>query len=131
MTRAAGVSLAVAPIAGVPAAAEVNNQDPGKCVHSLATTGFAALQGEKASARGRFRSLLAQHFAADAIGDRLIRRWRPKISDAQYKATKADFQSFIVGTIADRLYQYAVAYIKIVKIGRAQCRRQLCECGEK
>src|SRR3546814_13500661 len=112
MTRAAGVSLAVAPIAGVPAAAEVNNQDPGKFVHSLATTGFAALQGEKASARGRFRSLLAQHFAVDAIGDRLIRRWRPQISDAQYKAYKAAFPSFIVGPYAVRLYQHAHAHIK-------------------
>src|SRR3546814_16557677 len=81
ITRAAGVALAVAAIAVVPAAAEVNNQDPGKFVHSLATTGFAALQGEKASARGRFRSLLAQHFAVDAIGDRLIRRSRPKIRE--------------------------------------------------
>src|SRR3546814_17839673 len=115
MTRAAGVSLAVAPIAGVPAAAEVNNQDPGKCVHSLATTGFAALQGEKASARGRFRSLLAQHFAVDAIGDRLIRRWRPKISDAQSKAYKAAFPSLIVGNHADRLYQYAHPDLKIVR----------------
>lgn len=114
--RAAGSVLAVAAIAAVPAAAEVNNQDPGKFVQSLATTGFAALQGEKASARGRFRSLLAQHFAVDAIGDRLIRRWRPKISDAQYKAYKAAFPNFIVGTYADRLYQYADADIKIVRV---------------
>src|SRR3546814_17026580 len=116
MTRAAGVSLAVAPIAGVPAAAEVNNQDPGKCVHSLATTGFAALQGEKASARGRFRSLLAQHFAVDAIGDRLIRRWRPKISDAQYQPYQAAFPNFIVVPYSAPLYQFPDHHITLVTV---------------
>ena len=117
ITRAAGaVIFTGGAIVAVPAAAQVNNQDPGKFVQSLATTGFASLKGDKASARDRFRSLLAQHFAVDAIGDRLIRRWRPKISDAQHKAYKAAFPSFIVGTYADRLYQYSNADIKVVRV---------------
>ena len=112
----AAVILAATSIAAVPAAAEVNNQDPGKFVQSLAATSFGILKGDKAAARNKFRSLLSQHFAVDAIGDRLIRRWRPKISDAQYKAYKSAFPSFIVGTYADRLYDYANADIKIVRV---------------
>jgi phospholipid transport system substrate-binding protein len=112
----AAVILAASSLAAVPAAAEVNNQDPGKFVQSLAATSFGILKGEKAAARNKFRSLLSQHFAVDAIGDRLIRRWRPKISDSQYKAYKSAFPSFIVGTYADRLYDYANADIKIVRV---------------
>lgn len=115
---AAGLAVATlaAPIAVAPAAAQVSNQDPGKFVQSLATTGFGALKGDKAAARGKFRSLLAQHFAVDAIGDRLIRRWRPKISQAQYAQYKAAFPSFIIGTYADRLYDYADAGIKVIRV---------------
>lgn len=112
----AAALLAAASLAAVPATAAVNNQDPGKFVQSLATTGFGVLKGDKASARSQFRALLAQHFAVDAIGDRLIRRWRPKVSAAQYKAYKAAFPSFIVGTYADRLYDYANADIKVVRV---------------
>lgn len=108
--------LASSSIAAIPAAAQVSNQDPGKFVQSLATTGFGVLKGDKATARAKFRSLLAQHFAVDAIGDRLIRRWKPKISDAQYKAYKSAFPDFIVGTYADRLYDYADADIKVVRV---------------
>ena len=103
-------------IATVPAAAQVNNQDPGKFVQSLAETGFNALKGGEASARNNFRSILGHHFAVDAIGDRLIRRWRPKISAAQYKAYKAAFPSFIIGTYADRLDDLADADIKVVRV---------------
>jgi phospholipid transport system substrate-binding protein len=108
--------LAMTAVAATPASAAINNQDPGKFVQSLATTSFNALKGDKASARNNFRSVLSQHFAVDAIGDRLIRRWRPKISDAQYKAYKAAFPSFIVGTYADRLYDLADADIKVVRV---------------
>ncbi|PWG01255.1 MlaC/ttg2D family ABC transporter substrate-binding protein [Sphingosinicella humi] len=108
--------LAGSSIAAVPATAQVSNQDPGKFVQSLATTGFGVLKGDKGTARGKFRSLLAQHFAVDAIGDRLIRRWRPKISDVQYKAYKTAFPDFIVGTYADRLYDYSDADIKVVRV---------------
>ncbi len=109
-------ALAAAFLVAVPAAAQVNNQDPGKFVQSLATTGFGVLKGDKATARGKFRSLLGQHFAVDAIGDRLIRRWRPEISEVQYKAYKAAFPDFLVGTYADRLFQYADSDLKVVRV---------------
>jgi phospholipid transport system substrate-binding protein len=108
--------IAVAAISAAPASAAVNNQDPAKFVESLATTGFGVLKGDRAAARSQFRSLLSQHFAVDAIGDRLIRRWRPEISPAQYKAYKAAFPDFIIGTYADRLYDYGSADIKVVRV---------------
>lgn len=108
--------LASLPFAISPAAAAIDNQDPGRFVQSLATTGFGVLKGNKASARGQFRTILGQHFAVDAIGDRLIRRWRPKVSAAQYQAYKAALPNFIIGTYADRLYDYADASIKIVRV---------------
>lgn len=115
---AAGLALATAtlPFATAPAAAAVNTSDPGQFVKSLAETGFGVLKGNRASARGQFRSLLARYFAVDDIGDRLIRRWRPKISQAQYAQYKAAFPNFIIGTYADRLYDYADADIKVIRV---------------
>ncbi|HEX8257713.1 MAG TPA: ABC transporter substrate-binding protein [Allosphingosinicella sp.] len=111
----AAAGIAAASLAA-PAPAQVQNQDPGRFIQSLAGTGLGALRGEKSAARGKFRSLLAQHFAVEAIGDRLIRRWRPKISQAQYAAYKAALPGFIVGTYADRLHAYADASVKVVRV---------------
>lgn len=108
--------LASLPLAVAPAEAAVDNRDPGRFVETLAATGFGVLKGNKAAARGQFRALLGRHFAVDAIGDRLIRRWRPKVSEAQYQAYKAALPNFIIGTYADRLYDYADASIKIVRV---------------
>lgn len=113
--RAAGFALAALSVS-VPARAAIDNRDPGKFIQSLAETGFGVLKGDRAAARGQFRSLLAQHFAVDVIGDRLIQRWRPNLKPAQYQAYKAAFPSFIVGTYADRLYDYADAGIKVVRV---------------
>lgn len=114
--RHALLALAASVAIASPAAAQVDNRDPGKFVQSLATTGFGVLKGDRAAARGKFRTLLAQHFAVDAIGDRLIRRWRPQISASQYSSYKAAFPGFIIGTYADRLYEYGDAGIKIVRV---------------
>lgn len=110
LTAIAAVSIAT------PAAAEVDSSDPGRFVQTLAQTGFGVLKGNRANGRAQFRSLLSRHFAVDAIGDRLIQRWRRTIKPAQYQAYKAAFPSFIVGTYADRLYEYANAGIKIGRI---------------
>lgn len=111
----AGAALAAVTLAP-PAQAAIDNRDPGRFVQSLAQTSFGVLKGNKAVARGQFRALLAQHFAVDAIGDRLIQRWRPTLKPAQYQAYKAAFPNFIVGTYADRLYDYADAGIKVVRV---------------
>lgn len=117
----AAASLALAGVAvpafTAPVAAQtIDNTDPGRFVETLSKRGFAVLKGNKTAARGQFRGLLAQHFAVDAIGDSLIRQWRPKITPAQYQAFKAAFPDFIIGTYADRLYEYANATVKVVRV---------------
>lgn len=105
------------PLALAPTAAAVNNSDPVQFVQTLSADGLGALRGgNKVAAKAKFRTLLAQHFAVDAIGDRLIRRWTPTITPAQRAAYKAAFPNYIIGTYADRLFQYANAE---VKVGRA------------
>ena len=116
--RSAFVAIAMTSLAAaaVPASAEINNRDPSQFVQGLATTGLGTLRGNRTAARGQFRSILAQHFAVGAIGDRLIQRWRSKISPAQYAQYKAAFPNFIIGTYADRLYDYADAQVKVVRV---------------
>lgn len=104
-----------APVA-TPAAAAVNTSDPSQFIDTLADEGFAVLRsGDKKAARTQFRTILAQHFAVDAIGERLIRRWSPTITPAQKAAYKAAFPTFIIGTYADRLFEYSKADLKVVR----------------
>jgi phospholipid transport system substrate-binding protein len=115
---AAALALATiaVPVAFAPAGAAVNNQDPAKFIETLSNDGFAALRsGSRPAAKAQFRTLLSQHFAVDAIGDRLIRRWSPTITPAQKAAYKAAFPNYIVGTYADRLFEYAKADLKVVR----------------
>jgi phospholipid transport system substrate-binding protein len=108
-------SFAAPPLVAPPAAAD-NTQEPGAFVDTLADEAFGVLRtGNRASARTQFRTLLSQYFAVDAIGDRLIRRWKPQITPAQYAAYKAAFPTFIIGTYADRLFDYARADLKVVR----------------
>lgn len=115
---AAAVALAslVAPAFTAPAAAAINNQDPTQFVNGFMGEGLAALRtGNRAAARTQFRTLLAQHVAVEAIGDRLIRRWTGKITPAQKAAYKATLPNYIIGTYADRLFEYARADFKVVR----------------
>lgn len=99
-----------------PATAAVDTQDPGRFVKTLADEGFVTLRtGERAAATAKFRTLLTQYFAVDQIGDKLIARWRPQITPAQYAAYKAALPGFLVGTYADGLYDYAKADIQVVR----------------
>ncbi len=112
-----GFAGIAAPAFVSPAAAQVVNSDPTRFVTTLTSEALVALKGgDRAAAKTKFRTLLAQHFAVDAIGDRLIRRWAPTITPQQRAAYKAAFPNYIIGTYADRLFQYANA---TVKVGRA------------
>jgi len=116
----AAAAFALAPVgmfaAAAPAHAAVNASEPSAFIETLTTEGFTALKGpDKNAARAKFRQLLSQHFAVDAIGDRLIRRWRGQITPAQYQAYKAAFPTFLIGAYADRLYDYANADVKVVR----------------
>ncbi len=111
----AGLSLA--PGIAAPAAAAVDASDPGRFVDTLTDEGFRVLRtGDRAAARARFRTLLSQHFAIDAIGTKLLGRWRNQITPAQLAAYKAAFPGFLIGTYADRLYDYANADVKVTRV---------------
>lgn len=113
---AIGSASLVAPLLTSPAAAAVNNQDPAAFITSLSEEALAILRGgDKVSAKAKFRSILTQHFAIDAIGDRLIRRWSAQITPAQDAQYKAAIPNFIVGTYADNLWDYSRATVKIVR----------------
>jgi phospholipid transport system substrate-binding protein len=118
-TVLAAAAISIASLAAPtlsPAMAAVNDQQPGPFVETLSNEAFAALRtGNKAAARAQFRTLLSQYFAVDAIGDRLIRRWSPKITPAQRAAYKAAFPNFIIGSYADRLFDYANADVKVLR----------------
>lgn len=112
-----GVSSLPLPVVATPAAAAtVDNSDPSRFIETLSGEAFRVLHtGSKTAARGQFRQLLGQYFAVDQIGDRLIRRWRPQITPAQYDAYKAALPGFIISTYADRLYDYANAQVKVTR----------------
>ena len=104
------------PAITAPALAAVNDQQPGPFIDTLSDEAFSALRsGNRTAAKAQFRTLLSQYFAVDAIGDRLIRRWSAKITPAQRAAYKAAFPSFIIGTYADRLFDYASADLKVLR----------------
>ena len=122
MTRFAKIFLASAlvftafatPSVVIPARAAVNQSSPSAFVESLAADGLTTLRtGSAAERRGRFRSLLGDHFAVNQIGDRLIRRHRGDISSTQYNAYQQALPGFILGTYADRLTAYARADVQV------------------
>ena len=113
---ALGTGVFLAPAITSPAAAAVDTSDPQRFVETLTLDGFAAMRsGDRATAKAKFRALLAQNVAVDEIGDRLIRRSLPTISPAQHDAYKAALPAYIVGTYADRLFEYANASIKVIR----------------
>ena len=107
-------------------AATVDASDPGRFVDTLCDVGLGALRtGTGPASRAQFRSLLTQYFAVDQIGDRLIRRWSPKITPAQRDAYHAAIPSFIIGTYADRLATYKTADVKVVRVVPAGASAQV------
>ena len=117
-------ALALTPLLAVPAAAQSTVPDSsgaGEFVVKLSESAFATLKtvnGGKVTLaqRAKFRSLLAQDFAIKAIGDRLIKRWRPTITPAQYSAYSAAFPDYIINTYADNLADYATADLKVTRV---------------
>jgi phospholipid transport system substrate-binding protein len=112
-----GVSGLTATLGAAPAAAaSIDNSDPSRFITTLSGQAFSTLHtGSRDAARGQFRTLLGQYFAVDEIGDRLIKRWKPQVTPAQYSAYKAALPGFIINTYADRLFDYANAQVKVVR----------------
>jgi phospholipid transport system substrate-binding protein len=112
------LSLATAmvmPAVTAPAVAAVDTSNPQNFIQTLTTDGFAAMKGSKATAKSQFRTLLGQHVAVEQIGDRLIRRWLPTITPAQKSAYQEALPAYVVGTYADRLFEYADATLRVVR----------------
>jgi phospholipid transport system substrate-binding protein len=108
-------TMLIAPIAPAQATV-VANQDAAVFIDSLGKEAFSVLKtGDKIKVRSKFRELLSEYFALDAIGDRLIRRWEPQITPAQKTAYKAAVPNFIIGTYSDNLYEYANASMKVIR----------------
>jgi phospholipid transport system substrate-binding protein len=123
MTKLRNALMAISIASGVllptvtsPVAAAVDTSDPQRFVQTLTTDGFAAMRsGSREAAKAKFRALLAQNVAVDLIGDRLIRRWLPKITPAQHETYKSSLPAYVVGTYADRLFEYANATVRVVR----------------
>jgi phospholipid transport system substrate-binding protein len=131
---AAILSAGALPVLPAVAQVRIDNSDPGRFVDTLADAGLGALRtGNRTAARAQFRTLLAQHFAVDQIGDRLIRAHVARITPQQRAAYKAAFPSFLINTYADRLQQYARADVRIVRVvpagNRAQVMTQVVQPG--
>lgn len=110
-----GLAALAAPAALSPAAAAVSQASPSAFVETLAADTLAALRsGSQAQRRARFSDMLGDHFAVDAIGDRLINRWRSRITPAQYQAYQRALPGFLLGTYADRLSSYSGARVEVV-----------------
>ncbi len=108
------VGGAILPAVTAPAAAAVDPSDPQRFIQSLTTDGFAVMKtGSRTGARAKFRAMLADNVAVDQISDRLIRRWLPTITPAQKAAYKAALPGYVVGTYADRLFEYQNATVKV------------------
>ena len=119
-SRVAAGLLAALPLSVVlmpaPALAAIDTSDPQRFVTSLVTDGFAAMKGgNRAAAKSQFKALLSTNVAVDQIGSRLLGRYRATATPAQLAAYKAALPNYIVGTYADRLFEYADAQIKVVR----------------
>ena len=128
-------TIAILPAAPVMAQTAIDNSDPARFIDTLSDAGLGALRaGNRTAARSQFRALLAQHFAVDQIGDRLIRNHLAKITPQQRAAYKAAFPNFLINTYADRLQQYAKADVKVIRVvpagNSAQVVSQVIQPGQ-
>ena len=104
-----------------PAAHPATGQDAkaaGQFIDQLADRAFAILRDKSLSrpqVRTKFRQMLRENFAVTDIGNRLIRRHRATITPAQYNAYMAAFPDYVVGTYADRLFDYANSDLRVVR----------------
>lgn len=119
------LALIAAPATGALAQAAPARAAPGQdakaagvFIDRLADQAFAILRDKsmtKPQVRTKFRTILRENFAVDEIGHRLVRRHRATITPAQYNAYLAAFPDYVVGTYADRLYEYANSDLKVIR----------------
>ena len=115
---AAPATLAVAQTAPAKTLSPADAKAAGTFIDGLADQSFTILRDKtmtKPQVRAKFRTMLRENFAVNEIGDRLIRRHRATITPAQYKAYMAAFPDYVVGTYADRLYDYSDSDLKVIR----------------
>ncbi len=115
---AAPATGALAQAAPARAAPAQDAKAAGVFIDRLADQAFAILRDKsmtKPQVRAKFRTILRENFAVDEIGHRLVRRHRATVTPAQYKAYLEVFPDYVVGTYADRLYEYANSDLKIIR----------------
>jgi phospholipid transport system substrate-binding protein len=90
----------------------------GVFIDGLADRAFGILRDKtlaRPQVRARFTQMLRENFAVTEIGNRLIRRHRATVTPAQYQAYMAAFPDYVVGTYADRLFDYANSDLRVVR----------------
>lgn len=116
------VAVVAAPVALYPAPAmaqAATAQTAGQFIDQLSDRAFGVLRDKsltREDARARFRAMLKENVAVKQVGDRLIRSVRGQVTPQQYSAYQAAFPDYVVGTYADRLYDYAYADLSIVRV---------------
>lgn len=115
---AAPATGALAEAAPAHAASGQDAKAAGVFIDNLSDQAFAILRDKsmtKPQVRTKFRTMLRENFAVNEIGNRLIRRHRATLTPAQYNAYMAAFPDYVVGTYADRLYEYANSELKVIR----------------
>lgn len=106
-------------LAASPApAANADMQAAGVFIEDLSGQAFGVLRDKsltKTQVRAKFRTILKSSFDVNTIGAKLIRSHRASLAPAQLQAYLAIFPDFVVGSYADRLYDYANSELKIVR----------------
>jgi phospholipid transport system substrate-binding protein len=110
-----------APALLAPAAAAAQTADAGdpaavSFIERLTSDAFAVLRDKsmtRDASRARFRTMLRENVALDALGQRLIRRHRAEATPAQLEAYGRAFPEFVLSAYADRLYDYADAEVRV------------------
>jgi phospholipid transport system substrate-binding protein len=114
---AASVVAPAAP-AAAQAATQAQQAEAAAFVESLASKAFGVLRDKSLSreaGKAAFRGLLAENFAVEQMGMRIIRKHRATLTPQQLEAYKAALPDFIVNTYSSRLYDFANAKVTIVR----------------
>ncbi|WP_448585857.1 MlaC/ttg2D family ABC transporter substrate-binding protein [Thermaurantiacus sp.] len=118
----AAAALVAATGSAVPAIAQAASAEAqaeaATFIDGLAREAFAVLRDpsvSRAEARRRFGRLLTENFDIERGGARLIRKHRATLTPEQLAAYREALPGFLVGTYADRLYDFRTWNVAIVR----------------
>ena len=114
---AAPVTLLPAP-AAAQAASEADAQEAGQFIGSLADRAFNLIRSgdaDSAATKNKLRSMLADNFDVDYIGQYLIRRHKDDINAQQYREYMQVFPSWVVETYTNNLFAFQDADLEVIR----------------